>query len=80
MLKTNNSLYRALGSLNGDQLYVLAAIYWADLTETEVAAEMTHNRLQLVTRDRVHRIRRTAEGRLRRDLLRQAEINQLVAA
>jgi hypothetical protein len=77
---TNISLYGALGSLTGDQLYVLAAIYWADLNETQVAAEMTQNRTELVTRDRVHRIRRTAEGRLRRNLRQQAEMNRLVAA
>lgn len=75
------ALCRAMGSLNGDQLYVIAAIYWADLNETQVAAEMTRNRGILVTRDRVHRIRRTAEGRLRRSLLQVAtELDLRVAA
>jgi DNA-directed RNA polymerase specialized sigma subunit len=77
---TNASLYRALSSLSGDELYVIAAIYWADLNETQVAAEMTQNRMQLVTRDRVHRIRRTAEGRLRRNLHQQPETDGRVAA
>ena len=61
-------LARALATLTGDQLYVIAGFYWEGLNETQIAVELTSSRGQAITRDRIHRIHRTALDRMRRAL------------
>jgi hypothetical protein len=61
-------LFDGLASLTGVQLYVLAGVDVAGLTERQIAQELTEFRDELFTRDRVHRIRLTAHARLRRHL------------
>ena len=60
------ALYQAFPCLNGDQVYVIAGLYWAGMSEHELARELTESRGVEVTRDRVHCIRRTAERKLLR--------------
>lgn len=58
-------LIQALGTLTGDQLYVLAGIVYG-LTEREIAEELSASREQTITRERVHRVKLTAYAKLRR--------------
>ena len=59
---------RALAELSPDELYVIVSLYWAELTETAIARELTELRSRSHTRDWVHRRRLTAEANLRRRL------------
>ena len=63
-------IYSAIGGLNGEQLYVVAALYYG-LTEREIAKEMSIQRGRRVTRDRVHRVKLTVAARLRRELAKE---------
>ncbi len=59
-------LIDALSEMSGLELYVLGGVDLEGLSEREVAEELTELRGEVFTRDRVHRIRLTAHGRLRR--------------
>ena len=60
----------ALESLDHDQLFVVVSWYWGRVPEREIASDLTELRGVEYTRDRVHRIRLTAEARLERKLAR----------
>lgn len=60
----------ALALLDRDQLYVVVSFYWGRVTERQIAGELTVLRGATYSRDRVHRIRLTAQARLERQLQR----------
>jgi hypothetical protein len=65
----DSPLVLALSALDRDQLYVIVSIYWSHVSETEIAVELSELRGTDVCRDRVHRIRLTAEAKIRRILM-----------
>lgn len=58
-------LCRGIRSLNGDQIYVVAALV-DGLTEQQIADELSASRGRPVSRNRVHRVKLTAMAKLRR--------------
>jgi hypothetical protein len=60
----------ALLFLDPDQLFVVVSWFWGKVPEQQIAAELSELRNVRYTRDRVHRIRLTAEARLERKLRR----------
>ena len=60
-------LWEALRTLSGDELYVIAAMLH-DCSERDIAEELSASRCEVVTRDRVHGIKRAAFAKLRRYL------------
>ena len=62
-------LFKAMSTLTVDELYVIVSIYWGELSETNIAAELTDVRDVEINRNWVHRRRLTAEAKLRRALV-----------
>lgn len=66
----DDRLAEAIGTLSGDELYVVAAVDIDGQTESQAAYELTRSRPgSKITRDWVHRRRRTAHDKLRRALV-----------
>ena len=61
-------LYLALAGLDPDQLFVVVSYYWGSVSERQIAEDLTELRGTAIGRDRVHRIRLTAESKLERRL------------
>lgn len=63
----------AMTGLDRDQLFVIVSWYWGEVPERQIAGELSSLRGVEYSRDRVHRIRLTAEDKLGRQLRRLLE-------
>lgn len=61
-------LFAAMSGLDPEQLFVIVSVYWGEVTEPQIARDLTELRGVPVSRDRVHRIRLTAEAKIGRHL------------
>ena len=68
---------KALACLDRDQLHVIVSFIWGEKTEREIALGLSELRNDGYSRDRVHRIRLTAQARMRREI--EPLLNELAA-